>query len=247
MCKSSNQSTLYLWGTISTLFVSLSLLHIFSSLYLPTFLVVRKKIKILEREYFRAKALSGMDPRVPDWLFVGSFSSSAACPGPATTRSACCHRLQRSVWPSGSRYQWSVRPAGSSHGQVVVESPQTWSSSTGACCSCWSAYLSQVCLRPGRQASEGFRSWRWATSSGLGFEIRWEGVVEQGEVVHLGHLLHFQDCLGLHLKWWQEFPFNQFIQWILSVPGIAGYEWVPARIGQFFIKTKYFVHNTNGQ
>jgi len=33
---------------------------------------------------------------------------------------------------------------------------------------------------------------------------------------------------------------------VLSLPGIAGYEWVPARIG-LFIKTKYFFHNTNGQ
>jgi len=31
---------------------------------------------------------------------------------------------------------------------------------------------------------------------------------------------------------------------ILSVPGIAGYEWEPARIGYFF-NTKYFFHNTN--
>jgi len=39
---------------------------------------------------------------------------------------------------------------------------------------------------------------------------------------------------------------NYPIQGILSVPGIAGYEWVPARIG-CFINTKYFFHNTNGQ
>ncbi len=31
-----------------------------------------------------------------------------------------------------------------------------------------------------------------------------------------------------------------------QVPGIAGYEWVPARIGHFY-KDKIFFHNTNGQ
>jgi len=35
-------------------------------------------------------------------------------------------------------------------------------------------------------------------------------------------------------------------QGILSVPGIAGYEGVPSRIGHFY-KDKYFFHNTNGQ
>jgi len=35
-------------------------------------------------------------------------------------------------------------------------------------------------------------------------------------------------------------------QGILSVPGIAGYKWVPARIGHFY-KDKIFFYNTNGQ
>ncbi len=35
-------------------------------------------------------------------------------------------------------------------------------------------------------------------------------------------------------------------QGILYVPGIAGYKWVPARIGRFF-NTKYCLYFTNGQ
>jgi len=35
-------------------------------------------------------------------------------------------------------------------------------------------------------------------------------------------------------------------QGILSVPGIADYEWAPARIDPFY-KDKIFFHNTNGQ
>jgi len=36
-------------------------------------------------------------------------------------------------------------------------------------------------------------------------------------------------------------------QGILSVPGIAGYEWVPARIGRFYKDKIFFFPNTNGQ
>ncbi len=36
-------------------------------------------------------------------------------------------------------------------------------------------------------------------------------------------------------------------QGILSVLGIAGYEWVPARIGRFYKYKIFFFHNTNGQ
>ncbi len=38
---------------------------------------------------------------------------------------------------------------------------------------------------------------------------------------------------------------QQIDQGILSVPGIAGYEKVPARTGHFY-KHKYYFHNTNG-
>jgi len=35
-------------------------------------------------------------------------------------------------------------------------------------------------------------------------------------------------------------PYNQFHQGILSVPGIADYKWVPARIGHFGNKKYLF-------
>jgi len=40
---------------------------------------------------------------------------------------------------------------------------------------------------------------------------------------------------------------NGMCQGILSIPGIAGYEWVPARIGCFYKGKIFFFHNTNGQ
>ncbi len=43
------------------------------------------------------------------------------------------------------------------------------------------------------------------------------------------------------LQWWCKG--YGFFQGILSVPGIAGYEWVPARIGPFY--KEIFFHNTN--
>jgi len=43
---------------------------------------------------------------------------------------------------------------------------------------------------------------------------------------------------------WNDSHRYSFNQGILSVPGIAGYKWEPARIGHFFHK-KIFVHNTN--
>jgi len=49
---------------------------------------------------------------------------------------------------------------------------------------------------------------------------------------------------------WEKALWGQGIvkikQGILSVPGIAGYELVPARIG-LCLKTKYIFHNTNSQ
>ncbi len=46
---------------------------------------------------------------------------------------------------------------------------------------------------------------------------------------------------GSSVNCWSQTKSKLFKQGILSVPGIAGYEWEPARIGRF-LNTNYF-HN----
>jgi hypothetical protein len=57
--------SLFMGDHFNTICVSLTSSHFFILIF-TYFLSCTEKIKILEREYFRAKALSGMDPRVPD-------------------------------------------------------------------------------------------------------------------------------------------------------------------------------------